>query len=203
MTQFWIHNPITLFDNTNIMQLWPQPTNSFEENLNIMTRLIILLTLIGYIIHNKSRIILIGFLSIFLILTIFYVRKYRRENFTNDAVEIKEEFEEIKSNNPLGNVLINDIHTKPDRKEAPPAYCKSTETEINGKTKEMIKQINPGYTDIDKKLFQDLGDEFQFDNSMRQFYSMPNTQVPNNQTEFAKFCYGNLPSRKEENLMQY
>ena len=203
MTQFWIHNPITLVDNANITKIWPQPTNSFEENLYIMTRLVIMLTLIGYIIHNKPRILFIGVLCILLILTIFYVRKYRTESFENNGVEKKESFEEIQINNPLSNVLMNEIHTKPDRKEAPPAYCNSTEQEINDKTKTMIKQLNPGNTDIDKKLFQDLGDEFQFDNSMRQFHSMPNTQVPNNQMEFAKFCYGNLPSRKEESLMQY
>ena len=203
MTQFWIHNPITLFDSTNITKLWPQPTNTFEDNLNIMTRLIIILTLAGYIIDNKPRILFIGSLCILLILTIFFVRKHRSENFENSGIEKKEEYEEIQVNNPLGNVLMNEIHTKADRKQAPPSYCNSTEHEINEKTKTMIKQMNPGNSDIEKKLFQDLGDEFQFDNSMRQFYSMPNTQVPNNQTEFAKFCYGNLPSRKEENLMQY
>ena len=203
MTQFWIHNPITLFDSANMTKIWPQPTNSFEENLNIMTRLVIILTLIGYIIHNKPRILFIGLLCIVLILTIFYVRKHRNESFENSGVENKEEFEEIQVNNPLGNVLVNEVHTKADRKAAPPAYCNSVEEQINENTKSMIKQINPGNTDIEKKLFQDLGDEFQFDNSMRQFYSMPNTQVPNNQMEFAKFCYGNLPSRKEENLMQY
>ena len=67
----------------------------------------------------------------------------------------------------------------------------------------MIKTLNKDNEDINAKLFRDLGDEYNFDNSMRQFYSMPNTQVPNNQNEFAKFCYGDLPSRKEENLIQY
>lgn len=203
MTQFWIHNPITLFDHTNILKLWPQPTNTFEENLNTMTRLVILLTMLGFILHNKMRILLIGILCKLLILTLYFVRRYRKENFQNEAVNVKDQYEEIQTKNPLGNVILNEIHTRPDRKEAPPAFCSSTEEEINVKTKEMIKEMNPGITDIEKRLFQDLGDEYQFNNSMRQFYSMPNTQVPNNQMEFAKFCYGNLPSKKEENLIQY
>ena len=32
---------------------------------------------------------------------------------------------------------------------------------------------------------------------MRNFYSMPNTSVPNAQEEFAKFCYGDMKSCKD------
>ena len=32
---------------------------------------------------------------------------------------------------------------------------------------------------------------------MRNFYTMPNTQIPNNQKKFAEFCYGNMPSCKD------
>ena len=37
---------------------------------------------------------------------------------------------------------------------------------------------------------------------MRNFYSMPNTQIPNNQKDFANFCYGNMPSCKEGDELQ-
>ena len=56
------------------------------------------------------------------------------------------------------------------------------------KTKEKEKSL---------KLFNDLGDKFQFEQSMRQFYSTANTRVPNNQKDFAQFCYGNMASCKE------
>ena len=36
-----------------------------------------------------------------------------------------------------------------------------------------------------------------FEHMSRNFYSMPNTQIPNNQGEFAKFCYGDMKSCKE------
>jgi hypothetical protein len=32
---------------------------------------------------------------------------------------------------------------------------------------------------------------------MRQFYTTPNTLVPNNQKDFAQFCYGNMASCKD------
>ena len=32
---------------------------------------------------------------------------------------------------------------------------------------------------------------------MRNFHSMPNTTIPNNQKGFAEFCYGNMQSCKD------
>ena len=45
----------------------------------------------------------------------------------------------------------------------------------------------------------DLGDNLAFDRSMRNFYAMPNTQIPNAQKKFGEFCYGDMPSCKEGN----
>ena len=37
----------------------------------------------------------------------------------------------------------------------------------------------------------------QFDYSMRNFYTTPNNEIPNAQTKFAEWCYGDMPSRKD------
>ena len=50
--------------------------------------------------------------------------------------------------------------------------------------------------------YQDLGDNLAFEHSMRNFYAMPNTTIPNNQKEFAEFCYGNMPSCKDGDYFQ-
>ena len=50
------------------------------------------------------------------------------------------------------------------------------------------------------KLYKNLGDNLNFENSMRNFYTMFNTQIPNNQKEFALFCYGDMPSVKKETV---
>ena len=55
---------------------------------------------------------------------------------------------------------------------------------------------------MDPRYFLDLGDNLSFDSSMRNFYAMPNTQIPNNQKEFAEFCYGNMPSCKDGDYFQ-
>jgi len=51
-------------------------------------------------------------------------------------------------------------------------------------------------------LFDDRGDKFEFEQSMRQFYTTANTRVPNNQFEFARFCYGNMASCKDGDVEQ-
>ena len=74
--------------------------------------------------------------------------------------------------------------------------------EINENAKQMVKEINSDHPDIDKRLFQDLGDNYQFDQSMRSFYTTASTTNPNAQEEFAKFCYGNMPSCKDGDDLQ-
>jgi hypothetical protein len=64
----------------------------------------------------------------------------------------------------------------------------------------MVIEANPGQPTIADKLFQDLGNEFVFEQSMRPFHSNPATTIPNDQGAFADFCYGSMVSCKEGNL---
>lgn len=60
-------------------------------------------------------------------------------------------------------------------------------------------------TEIDNKfnmdLYRDVDDLFNIKNSQRQFYTVPNTQIPNDQPGFANWCY-KLPSTCKENQEQ-
>ena len=86
---------------------------------------------------------------------------------------------------------MNEYKENPKRKPAAPSYNNEVQAEINDNVKSE-----------DKRLFKNLGDNLSFENSMRNFYAMPNTQIPNNQREFAEFCYGNMPSCKEGDALQ-
>ena len=74
----------------------------------------------------------------------------------------------------------------------------TVEKDINNDVRKQIVELNPSIDNLDERIFKDLGDNFVFNQSMRNFYTMPNTNVPNNQKEFAEFCYGNMPSCKEQ-----
>jgi hypothetical protein len=83
--------------------------------------------------------------------------------------------------NPFGNVLINEYSDNPGR---PPACAyKDVETDINEKFK--------------SGLFTDLEDVYGNENSQRQFFTTPNTEIPNDQINFAKWCYQKDKTCKE------
>ena len=49
-------------------------------------------------------------------------------------------------------------------------------------------------------LYRDVGDLYGKNNSQRQYYTMPATTMPNDQTAFAKWCYNTGPTCKERGL---
>ena len=69
---------------------------------------------------------------------------------------------------------------------------------------EVEKEINTSAGNVgpDPRLFLDLGDTLSFEQSMQRFYTTANSRVANDQTAFAKFCYGDMPSCKEGNGLQ-
>ncbi|ARF09415.1 hypothetical protein Indivirus_1_38 [Indivirus ILV1] len=60
-----------------------------------------------------------------------------------------------------------------------PAACNADDEDIKNDIK----------VNFNHELFRDVEDVFERKNSQRQFYTLPNTAVPNNQTEFANWLY--------------
>jgi len=122
-------------------------------------------------------------------------------NASDLAAGIGAHFSQPTPSNPLSNVLLTDIQDNPDKKSAPPAYQDKVYADINHNTVDMIKQSNPNFPGIEEKLFGSLGEKFDFDMSMHQFHSTPNTRVSNDQGAFAQFCYGNMTSCKDGDVL--
>ena len=47
--RFWIYEPLILFDKRDIKNIWPTKYMTQNEKLNSITRLVILLTILGYL----------------------------------------------------------------------------------------------------------------------------------------------------------
>ena len=204
---FWLDNPLILFKKDQIFQLWPSTNLTVEKKLNALTRLFILLTLIGYAITKRFEFFIVSFLTLLGITLLYKKRQIQykvvKEAFTtpkktnNINNKVKSEFFNLQSdnytqptkNNPMMNVLLTDIIDNPKRPPAAPAYEPPINKAINNST-------------MDPRLFLDLGDNLSFDRSMRNFYAMPNTKIPADQKGFAEFCYGDMPSCKEGNEFQ-
>jgi hypothetical protein len=103
------------------------------------------------------------------------------------------------------NVLLTDIQDRPSRPAAEPAFNPKVERDINQSAQTFVVNDlagdNGNSTDLDDRLFRDLGDNYEFSNSMRNYFATPNTRIPNDQHAFAEFCYGSMVSCKEGNMM--
>ena len=106
-------------------------------------------------------------------------------------------FGEPSSSNPFGNFLVSDYVNNPYKRPAQPAFNNNG---ILSEAKKLVAELNPGQPDISDKLFKDLGEQYVFEQSLRQFTSNPSTTLVNDQTGFADFCYGSMTSCKEGNL---
>jgi Family of unknown function (DUF5762) len=87
--------------------------------------------------------------------------------------------------NPFMNVLSSDPVVKPTR----PRACDATRPDV-------AKQMERFFA---HNLYRDADDPFDRRTSSRQFYTMPVTTIPGDQTAFAKWLYGTGPTCKEGN----
>tara|TARA_Y100000591_G_C21593228_1_gene574256 strand:- start:113 stop:706 length:594 start_codon:yes stop_codon:yes gene_type:complete len=186
-----------------MFELWPTINMDFTQKLNAISRLIILLTILGLFMTKSIKVLISGIVTLGVLTYLNYYKASKREGYSNQEINevIKANFTEPTPENPLMNVMLPEINENPEKNEAAPAFYPAVEEKINASTKKFIAKSFDDPT-IDEKLFKDLGDSFTFDQSMRSFNAMPNTQTPNDQKAFAEFCYGSMKSCKEGDEFQ-
>ena len=246
-TPFWINDPTVLFKREEMMDIWPAPLMSIEQKMNAISRIVILLSILGFLITKNVNIIFTGAITLAVFVMMYKLQhqeEYDAKNgdnkdnnsnngnngndkkkegfinsaFLNDPTNNQLEYSKyskmrnvLKPNlttptvtNPMMNVLLPEIAYDPERNQAALAYDPKVEKEINHTTEvATVLDFEPRtITEAEKlrkKLFADLGDKYEFDDSMRSFYTNPNTTIPNDQKAFAEFCYGSMVSCKENN----
>lgn len=230
---FWANDPLILLNKEYIFQAWPSSEMTFDEKLNSITRFVLLLSFLGFLVTKSTNILGVGVVTLFFIFVLYKMRKQQivkgmKEGFNTDDINnlantsndkirniqntnseqiiinpatlekfLKSEFEPTNKKNPLGNVLLTEIHDKPHRKAAPPSFQTEVYEDINKSTKKMVQQLNPEISNTNKQLYGDLGEKFEFDQSMWHYYSNPNTKIPNDQGAFAHWLYGDMPSARD------
>jgi hypothetical protein len=187
MTPFWTNEP-TILMRRDQLQIWP--TNDMDANakLNAITRLVVALTIAAFAVTFAFKFLAVGALTIVALAIYQSATKLppHREAFTPQ--ELKDHTAPTEKN-PLMNVLLPEINGNPNRKPALKAYLPETNDLIKAKLKTSSK--------LDPRIFRGTNDELDLEHSMRNFYTMPSTTVPNKQDEFAEFCYSGMISAKE------
>jgi hypothetical protein len=83
------------------------------------------------------------------------------------------------------NVLMSDYTQDPQRKEA----CDVSKPKV----KKVVKQL------FANNLYRDVSDIYDKNASDRNYYTMPSTEIPNNQEAFAQYLYGQGKTCKDGN----
>ena len=217
---FWGNEPFILLNKDYIFELLPSPKMTYEQKINSITRLILVLTLLGYVFTFSIRLLLVGLISISIIFALYKYKtnnnndhcknRHTKEGFNSldnkisilDPVTLKEfvktEFKEGNQKNPFSNVLLTEITDDPNRKSAPPAFNHVIDNDITTNIKKSVQFMNPGIDNTNKQLFSSITDNFYLDQSNRAFFSTANTRVTNDQGAFANFLYSDLKFTSKE-----
>jgi len=219
--EIWSNDPTILFNKDYIFELWPNTNMCYERKINAVTRLIIIISVLGFILTKSTKLLIVGIVTLALIFALY---KMRKPKVTKDMLEsnegfevqgnqvtglfdkkaktitnpvtlesvISSEFKEGNKKNPFSNVLLTDIMDDPDRKAAPPSFNPDVEEKITKNVKKGVQFMNPGINNTNKQLFGDLWEKFELDQSNRIFYSTANTRVTNDQGAYAKYLYDDM-----------
>jgi hypothetical protein len=153
---FWSNDPTILFNKNYIFELWPTNEMCYNQKLNSISRLIILITILGYISTMSLRVLVVGFATLVVIFILHTMRKQKitkemiNEGFEVDGNKViglsdeskqivnpvtlesilKTEFKEGNKKNPFSNVLLPQINDDPNRKAAPPSFNPECDEDI-------------------------------------------------------------------------
>jgi hypothetical protein len=219
---FWFNDPSILFNKETVLQLWPTQKMIFEAKLNAISRLVILMSILGFIFTRNWNLIIIGIITLGIIFSLYKLRKQtilhsltKKEGFsvnpssqpsalpmTKNPITLesvlRSEFHPTHKKNPFGNVLLTDIGDNPERKAAAPSFNPDVYDEIDRAVKKQSQMLNPGIINTNKQLYGDLYANYELDKSMMRFYSTANTRIANDQSAYAKYLYGEMYSSKED-----
>lgn len=183
MVKFWSDDPHVLLDDP--FALWPD-TNDRTENLNRVSKIIVYSMVLSYALKRDTRSLYYALMALAVVVFIYYSEP--EESFESGALRPPT------LSNPMMNVPIPDYDIP--QKFKGPEISNSDVVAPTPETRKVSDEIKDKLKEGDTKdalwLFQDAnGRLFERNNSQRQFYTAPVDTVPDKQSEFAQWLYGN------------
>ena len=189
--KIWYEDVPGLFTAKNYYIIIPLQSLTFEEKLNAIVRFFIYFGVILALVMSNATHLLWGILALTITVIVY---KYQQNTKERVQDYLKDRNVDVIDNsickrttveNPFMNPSVDEYGTKVNYETACPIENESVYQKIND--------------NFHKRLFQDCSDIYDKMSSQRQFYTMPNTSVPNDQEGFAQWVYGSPPTCKEGN----
>jgi hypothetical protein len=178
--EFWLDNIKVLYENYLIF--FPNKEMTRNQLLNSITRLSIYLFIFFLLFAEDLNWLYLPIFTILIIITLYYIND-NKEDYT-------EKCRNPTKNNPNMNYLMSDYFDENNDKKA----CDVNDEVIQDQVKDKYY----------KDLYRNVGDLFETQNSKRQFYTMPSSNLANDQDTFAKWLYNDVNNcKKGGNCMKY
>ena len=188
---FWLYDPTILFRNQNYYKIIPTANMTTNQVLNSLTLFFIFLAILCLLFCR--HLIYVPIIAIIIIIFWYFIQKNclpqnQKETFntdiSNNINNDNNKFQGVlpTKNNPFMNITMADLIDNTNQQ------CENIAND---------DEIDDNYNN---NIFRDPNDIFGKSHSQRQFYTMPVTTIPNDQTAFAKWLY-ETPETCKENTM--
>ena len=107
-TPFWTNDPSVLFNKDSITQLWPNQKMTNEAKMNAVSRLVILMTILGFILTRNIKIIFIGSITLAILFTVY---KFRKQVLVNSLIQNVGTTEGFSNSIPIDSKLATNSKT--------------------------------------------------------------------------------------------
>jgi hypothetical protein len=158
-----------VFKRENLMDFWPSDRQSAKERVEATTRFIVYAVVLLFLIRRDSRVVLLGGLVLAVLYGLYFnnmIPEGARSAYVSKGLQ---GFTMPTVDNPMGNILMGEYSTDPNR--SPAAWYPSVRKEVQ--------------TDFDIVHPFEKGRDFE-----RNFYTTASTTIPNDQAAFAQAAYG-------------
>lgn len=171
----WFKTPMDIVDPANLNHLLPTEDMSIEEQHNSFMRFVLVFSALIFLINKNPKVVFIPLFGGILSVILFNTKELSGVETFEKMDERAYKCTKPSANNPFMNVLVSDYKDQPTKEKA----CDVT----SEKVKDQMATL------FTNDLFRSVDDIFDKNYSYRQFYTTPNTTIPNDQESFAKWLY--------------
>jgi len=198
-TPFWYDDPSVLVTPGSFFEIFPSRKYDMTRKLNALVRLSLYYAVIVYVYQKDRKYLVIPLIALGVTWLVYYkqedsqkqqIYKQSVNNQLQDLVKLNDLQTECQiptKDNPFMNPELKDFGND---ELAKPKSCPSYN---NVGVQRRVEDL------FNEDLYRDVTDIFGKGNSQRQYYTVPGSQIPNDQGGFAQWLYGTPKTCKEGN----
>ena len=188
--KIWFSNINLLFETDNLFNIIPISEMSKGEKVNSITRFSLYLSILLYLATGNY---LYLYIILITIVVTYMIYIFNEKEFFNDKSNLNNETENDTDNQESsdndtenGDLCKKPTNENPLMNPLIGANTYENKRACNVENNKILEKIDKKFCD---RLFQNTSNIFNNRNNQRAFYTMPNSQIVNDQTSFANWLY--------------